>query len=267
MEKETEVAVTTEVTAPLEPKSIEQTHPEPSPEPRQDAAQHTSDDNVRKRIDKLVWQREEERRQNQDLKRELEELKAKPKEQETPQANPLKPSPQWNPKTGKAFDTWDDYTEALTDWKLEQKFSSLKEEATKKQRQEAMQKARTEYDKRAAKARQKYPDYDEHFENATISEAMGRAIIGSESGPQIVIYLSKNPEVADRLYELSETAAAREIGKIEAKLDELLQDKTTTEAPAPIKPVRGKSEASNEPKDSDDIKTWKAKRNKQLGRA
>lgn len=265
---EDEVIGGTPAEAPQEPESSEApTQPESSPETQQEAAEPVDELIPRKRLDKVVWQREEERRKNLELQRKLEELQAKPKA-ETPKPNdPTKPTPQWNPKTGQPFETWDEYTESLADWKFEQRFTRLRQDAEERAKKEAMAKSRAEFDKRVAKVRQKYPDFDEHFENAIISEPMGRAILDSEQGPELVVYLAQNPEIAEKLYSLGGSAAAREIGKLEAKLDDLLQDKTTTDAPAPIKPVKGKSEASNDPKDTDDIKSWMKKRNKQLGRS
>jgi hypothetical protein len=51
------------------------------------------------------------------------------------------------------------------------------------------------------------------------------------------------------------------MGRLETKLQ-----KTKSLAPAPIDPVSGSNNSSSSPSEKDDMKTWIAKRNKQLGK-
>lgn len=60
----------------------------------------------------------------------------------------------------------------------------------------------------------------------------------SEKGPVLAYELAKNPALSAELNALSPRDAAREIGRIEARLS-LPKPKTTTKAPPPIAPVSG----------------------------
>jgi hypothetical protein len=79
--------------------------------------------------------------------------------------------------------------------------------------------------------------------------------------------LAKNPEEFERINKLGALTAAREIGKIEAKLPDLSSDKETkkitTKAPAPLKPVGGGSTGTTVPLDELDYQAYKAARKKQ----
>lgn len=52
----------------------------------------------------------------------------------------------------------------------------------------------------------------------TITQDMADVMSDSEEGPAIAYYLGKNPEIADRIAGLPALAAAREIGRLEARL-------------------------------------------------
>lgn len=245
-----------EVTEPA-PTPISDPSPEPQPEPAEPVAEELI---PRKRLDKIVWQREEEKRRGDYWEAEAKKLKA-PKETPAEVIDPGKPNvndPKWK--------SYDEFTEALAEWKVEQRIQKAHQEFTQRTEKERRQEALNTFKERSEKVKDKYPDYDDLFENATISQAMADPIMDSEAGPEIVVYLSKNPEIAKTISKLSPIAAAREIGKIEAKLDDLLQPKTVTDAKPPIKPVKPKGEVTSGLDDSLDIKTWMRNRNKQLGR-
>ena len=64
-------------------------------------------------------------------------------------------------------------------------------------------------------------------------------MIGCEHPADIAYYLGQNIPEARRIASLSPIAAAREIGKLEARFSGPPQ-KTTTKAPVPTNPVGGK---------------------------
>lgn len=249
---------TTATTTTQEAESTTQQVSESSTDTPKETVQPSEEDQVRKRIDKIVWQREEARREAEHWKRMAQQ---KPAETKPEAQDPTKPRAD-DPR----FKSYDEYTEAVAEWKVEQRIKKAQEEFNKRTEHERFQESKRAFDERVLKVREKYPDFDELFDRAPISEAMAPTILESEQGPELAVYLSKNPDVARKIYNLSPTQAARELGKIEAKLDDLLQIKAVTDAPAPLRPVRPKGEGSTDPDDKDDIKTWMRKRNKQLGR-
>ena len=89
-----------------------------------------------------------------------------------------------------------------------------------------------------------------------------------EAGPKVAYHLFKNRAELTRIAALPILTQIREIGKLEARLSaEPIKPKAPSQAPAPITPLSGAAgNASAEPSEQDDMKTWLAKRNKQLGR-
>lgn len=240
------------------PEATQQTpnEAESSPATPKEPVQISDEDHVRKRIDKIVWQREEARREAEHWKRMANQPK---QEAQQVAEDPSKPR-------SEQFDTFEKYTEALAEWKVESRIQKAQQEYQKRTEQERFQSSKKAFDERAEKAREKFPDYDDLFESAPISEAMAPTILESEQGPELAVYLAKNPDVARKIYNLSPREAARELGKIEAKLDDLLKPKTVTDAKPPLSPVKPKGGTAEGLDDNLDINTWMKRRNKQLGR-
>ena len=81
-----------------------------------------------------------------------------------------------------------------------------------------------------------------------------------DMGHDVAYYLGKHPVDAERLANLHPVAAAREIGRIEAKL--LQQTETATSAaPDPITPVGSRAKASKDPGQMTDAEylAWRKK--------
>lgn len=73
---------------------------------------------------------------------------------------------------------------------------------------------------------------------ATATPIVESLVLESDKSAHLVYYLAKNPNVIEKLNGMGERAAAREIGRIEAKLS-LPQPKKQTQAPKPVAPVKG----------------------------
>ncbi|HEU4707931.1 MAG TPA: hypothetical protein VFS17_01330, partial [Methylophilaceae bacterium] len=183
----------------------------------------------------------------------------------TPKDEPAA-KPEGKPKQ-EDFATYEDYLEALAKHTVAEerrKAEAEAEEAKEKQTREA--KAKT-YAERAEKARERMPDFDDVVDqDLPVSRAMIEVIMESDIGPDLAYYLGKNPDEATRIAQLSPIAAARELGKIEAKLTPA--DKTDppkpSDAPKPPNPVKGTTTVSSSPADNDSTDSWMKKRNKQV---
>lgn len=261
MEGENEV-IDTSTPAP----EVQETQPqtpevaESSTDTPKEPVQLSEEDQVRKRIDKIVWQREEARREAEHWKKMANQQK------------PLTPTPEeatdpTRPNVNDPrFKSYDEYTEALAEWKVEQRIQKAHKEFQARSQADRRNAALKTFNERASKTREKFPEYDDLFENANVSDAMADTILESESGPEIVVYLAKNPDVANKIATLSAVAAAREIGKIEAKLDDLLQPKTISDAKPPLNPVKPKGDLPSGLDDKLPINEWMNRRNKLMGR-
>jgi len=146
----------------------------------------------------------------------------------------------------KDFKDIESYTDALTDWKIDQ----FQKQQTAKQQQaeaKAAQKSVADsFQSRQIEFQVATPDYEdviEAIETPIKHQEVGVAILESELGPQLLYHIAKNPELIDELNKLSPTAALRKLGKLEVTLEAPKnQEKPApkpSSAPAPITPVKG----------------------------
>lgn len=159
---------------------------------------------VQPRIDELTRARREAEREAAYWKQVAQGT------QSPAQAAPQRPTPD-------QFDKYDDYVDALTDWKAEQAVAKRMEaDSTRKV---AETRAQT-FAERQTQARTVMTDYDEVVggSDTPIANHVGEAIMESDLGPQLAYHFAKNPDVLLRLNSMNPTAAAREIGRLEATL-------------------------------------------------
>jgi len=152
------------------------------------------------------------------------------------QPTPASPVEGASKPTPDSFETYDEYVEALTDWKVEQtinKQSTVKAQQTESMVREANWAAKLE------EARQTLPDYAEVVGSSEVNIAphVADALFDSELGPQLAYHMAQHPEYAERLNKLSPNKAALELGRLEAALSTPVA-KPTTKAPAPVSPIR-----------------------------
>ncbi|CAB4172416.1 hypothetical protein UFOVP935_5 [uncultured Caudovirales phage] len=147
------------------------------------------------------------------------------------------------------FKTYDDYVEALTEWKADQRISESfkKRDAERSQAAEAraVEAKAQAWQERQSDFRAATPDYDSVVGKSSVQVAphVVDTLLDSDSGPEIAYHLAKTPETVKRLNALSPLAAAREIGRIEATLSTPAapREKPGSNAPEPIKPIRSTS--------------------------
>lgn len=143
------------------------------------------------------------------------------------------------------FATHDEYIEALVDWKSDQKLQA----ARQKDRDEAVKtefKTKiTTHEARVQSFRDAHDDFDEALTNVAgihITMAVQDSIIESDVGPQMMYALANDPKEFKRICSLPPLAAAREMGKLEAKFSKPVSKSSnetkTTKAPKPVTPVR-----------------------------
>lgn len=167
-----------------------------------------------------------------------------------------------------SFETHSEYIEALTDWKLEQKDKEREE----KQKQTQV---KTEYEKQVQSFQSKVQEFSKtakdfqevvnEVDDIPLSVGLQEAILSSDVGPNLMYELAKDREELERINSLSAVQAAREIGKIEARLSkaDFTQTKEikTTKAPPPISPVsnKGTSKSTKSPDEMSyaEFKKWR----------
>lgn len=149
------------------------------------------------------------------------------------------------------FTTYEDYFEALADWKAEQKYSEIQQREHQKTEEKRKQSEQAKYKELQSDlievGERKYDDFEEVVGNneTPISDVAYHAILESDIRADIVYHLAKNSDVAERISKLSPYAQAKEIGKLEDKLLAKPQAQASN-APTPITPVGG-AKATTEP--------------------
>lgn len=209
---------------------------------------------VQKRIDELT-------RKAHEAEREAAFWREQASKSQAPSTDAAKPA-----RDDFASDA--DYFEALADYKAEQKVSEFR----KQQQAEALNKAEQTqtatrfelYQERVAASLEALPDYAEVVGASDVPAAphVLESILDSDSGPQLAYHLAKNPELAEQLNAMTPVQAAREIGRLEARLaqpkTETTPPKRTTSAPAPINPVRGGNGQFTKPTEAMSDAEWYA---------
>lgn len=177
--------------------------------------------------------------------RGLEAALAAAKPESTPEvAKPAASAPAEGKPVAGNFETYEEYTEALTLWTIDQRESKRAADQSRKQLEAAQNEAAAQWDKRLDAARKQLEDFDElvlENDQVNITDAMKQAIFEADRGPEVAYFLAQNPAEAERIAKLSPVAAVRAIGKIEDGLTPKAKAAPTTKpkvssAPAPITP-------------------------------
>lgn len=214
------------------PETVEEKPETPSEEKAADKTftQAELDEIVQKRINKLERKMERQRIEAETRAKVQQELAAKPE------------------VTGKPdvaqYGDYADYLEALADWKAEQKYESLKQADAQKIVKEKQQSEASRVSERQTElieeGERKYDDFEDVIKSDkhNYSQAAFLAILESDNKADIVYHLAKHPEEADKIAALPAYAQAKEIGKLEDRLQAKAPIKPSN-APEPVTPIAG----------------------------
>jgi hypothetical protein len=237
-------------------------------EPAAQAADDDHDDDgaklsdaVKRKIDKIVakkhramkeaeeFGREEYRERKaaveraEALQREIDALKAAKSGTGPASDKGDKPKPE-------DFKTVGEYTDALVEWKFNQRVKTQEADDAKKQQTKAIETVQAQFGERVAAVAKEIPDYNQVIEAADwdVPYHMQAYFVDSEMGPHVGYHLAKHREEFDRIAKLSPVRAFAELGKLEDKLkakapvkDPAPANTQVSRAPAPITPLEGKS--------------------------
>lgn len=210
-----------------------------------------------RRIDELTRQREDAAR-DRDHWRDLAM-----RQSGKPAADGKQPDPD-APPSPEQFESYDKYLVALAKHDIRKENRAADEQRRRDASAERARERQQTFRERCDEAADRYEDFQEvAFDNSVqVTPAMGEVIMESDKGPDLAYWLGSHPDEASRIAKLPPLAAARELGKIEAKLS-VPTPRKTTKAPDPVKTVGGKGAATKNP---DDMSTeeWMRQRNQEL---
>ena len=151
-----------------------------------------------------------------------------------------------------------DWIDAKVEHKLQLREAASKQEAQKATQQSLNSKTEDLYVKA-----EKISGFDrETFDELPLTRPLVAALIESDVAPQLMAYMSANPEEVERIAKLSEARQAVELGKLEVKLQAAPK---TSKAAAPIDPVGSKGRTTPNPSEMS-MAEYKAYRAKQGAR-
>lgn len=225
---------------------------------------------VQKRLDELTANWRAAERREEELRRVIAQLA---QQQQPPQPQPIaQPQPSVNAKPVlEDFNSYEEFTEALTDWKATQTVQSVLQqreaaEAAARAQREQAERAQT-WQQRASEASTKFADFHSVALNPDlpVSPAMADVIQSVENGPDVLYHLGKNPAEAARIAALPPTQAAFALGSLAASLKTPARQ-TPKPVPQPINPLAGGNAAPTTDPDQMEVGDWVAWRRAQLNR-
>jgi len=199
---------------------------------------------LEKRFSEITKQREAAREEARREREARESLELKLRELENSRKPEVRESINQEPDASQFSDMYE-YAKALTDYRVEQKLREYKQNEEKAKIELAQKKKYESWVEKINETRKEIEDFDEMINSADVkvSNEVKETIIESEVGPKILYYLAENPEVAEKLQDMSLTSAIRMIGKIEAKFEKTedapkIEKAIKSKAPAPINPIK-----------------------------
>ena len=255
-----------EAEAESEPEAEKEATEERKPNPK-----------LEKRFSELTKQREAARQEAQREREAREALEARLAALEkSSQPQQASEQPEDEPQPHQFSDAFE-YAKALAEFTAEKALRERDRQEAERKENEQRQKVLTEWAKRVETAKAELPDFDDMVASSdvVVTDPIRDAILESDVGPQILYHLAENPEIAEKLASQSVASALRQLGKLEAKFEKAVEEQTETKpsktvakksnAPEPIKPLRGSSVATDIPMTSDGqfhgtFAQWKAAR-------
>lgn len=148
------------------------------------------------------------------------------------------------------FEKHEDYVKALAKWEVRQELNSEKAKVREDAVKEQVKTAKQKHIERVTEFTKANPDFNdamEEIKDMRLQASIHTSIVESDFGPQLMYEFAKKPEELERINALSPEAAARAIGRLEAKFESTSSvtktetEKKITTAPKPITPVSSKA--------------------------
>lgn len=207
---------------------------------------------MQKRIDRQTAKYKRMEEEHQKAQAEIETLRST-QEQNAPE-NDGQPQEE-------DFDTVDEWLEAQSDWRAEQKFNNRIKEQEELKLEQAHQREfearQTQFNERINEFKADFPDYSErevlfndtvedlvekHGNSATL-QVLSDYIMQSESAPSIIYELGENADLASDLAVMKPMQALEEIVKLKLSVQNRKPEKAKSN-PKPIKPLNSTGRSS-----------------------
>jgi len=273
-----ETAATSEVveTEEVETEESENEETELEASKKEDEPLKKKKGGFQRRVDKLTREKEE-------LKRDNDFWKAKALAADKPagdvDAKKVVAADSSKKPDSKDFETHEQFTEALADWKYEQKRAVEKAQEREAQVRKDMAAQKDTHINRIKEFEKAHPDFEDAMEsirNVNAHNDIHAAIMNSDIGPAIMYELAGKPEEFAKIVAMDPVAAVKAIGKLEAKLEATssagkiteaatkVVEKKVTSAPKPISTINSKAGHQASTRDELPYDQWVKIRNAEL---
>lgn len=238
-------------------------------------------------------------RNHDDLKRQLQEAQREIQSLRTPKTDTTKteaqPQKSYSGKPrpkSEDFNTYDEYTEALTDWKVEEAAAKQKAEQGQADAQRTYTEREQSFFTHAAPIIAEVPNFEQILRdpNNAMSDNMYHGLMNlGEIGPYAALYLALNQDQARAMYKLGPEETLLALGRLAQRCEVEIQKAnmaeeqaaatqpgaTTVATPAPAKTrtipdIKGTTpttgDLDTEPQDDDPIETWRAKEGNRMAK-
>lgn len=262
----TENIETNDMEVTEESESVETTGEDETPKP-------PKKNRVQDRINELTRAKYEQEREKELARAEAEELRQKVQrfEQQAFNQNLQSGAP-----TIDQFDyDQNAFQQAYSNWyngKLQERAQQLNQERAKRSQAERQAKQQTEVKMKLAEGGERYPDFQQVISNPALPSIPANnptayeEIIASDKTADILYYLAKNPEEAQRIIGLNNPhQTRRELYKLEASLDRK-PEKTETAAPKPVEKIQSSPASIRKDPEKMSTEEWMKWRQKQLSK-
>lgn len=221
--KETPKAEDPPATAAADPKAVEEAEDPP--------AKPKGNPKIQERFSELTARAKaaEERAEAAERKAREAEAKTAPKPVE-PIADPdIGPEPKAEDYANDPFK----FARDLAKWTTEKALKDRDANERKAAQQREAAKVQDAWTRRVEAVKEELPDFAAMIASSqvAVSNEVRDAIMESELGPKILYHFAEHPEAAEKLAAMTVSAALRELGRLEAKLE-----KPAAEAPAAAPP-------------------------------
>jgi hypothetical protein len=255
---------------PAEPETQEAQGSEPQAEEAQTQDEpKKANPKLERRFSDLTKQREEARKEAQKERERAAELEARLaalEKQNQPKAAPVDEEPQPS-----QFQDAFEYAKALAEYTADKRIQEMKKQEAEEKAAAERQKVYETWGQKVQQAKAELPDFDEMVASSdvVVSDAIRDSILESDVGPKILYHLAENEDLARKIAGMSERAALREIGKLEARFEKQPEPEvkpvTRSKAPPPVQPLKTVAGVADMPLDSDgkfygSYAQWKAMR-------
>lgn len=172
--------------------------------------------------------------------REAAELRAKLESLQV-KAEPIKVDDR--PERAK-FASQEEYEDALTDWKADQRIAKREREQAEAQAKAEFEAVTKAWEARCTTAKAEIEDFAEVIEasEVQVSDVVGQALMRSKNGPHMAYFFAKHPEEAKKVNRMHPIDAVRHLDALERDLmeDAKAEPKPVqrSKAPEPVKPVK-----------------------------